>query len=56
MGVHKGSLAVDAKILGNQWLGISQAGRADRNSGDLLKCFSADAALIREDEVEQRRR
>jgi hypothetical protein len=56
MGIDEGSLTIDAKVLGNQWLGFSQAGGADGNSGDLLKCFSADAALIREDEVEQRRR
>lgn len=51
--IQERSAARDAEIIGDRRFGRAQAGIANRNSGNFVERLFADAAVIREDEVEE---
>jgi hypothetical protein len=56
IGIQERRLAVNAEKVGNQRRRGRKASGTDRNPGNFMEGRTADAAIVREDEVEQRRR
>ena len=54
--IQKGRAAANAEVFGRKRLGLTQAIRANRDAGEFREGRAADAALIREQQVEEGRK